>query len=64
MLAGCLPWLPQRLSYPELLPAEAQGLSPANPPRNREEVLHAIREHLRPALAPNAVAAIDAAIIL
>jgi glycosyltransferase involved in cell wall biosynthesis len=59
MLAGCLPWLPPRLSYPELLPAEAQGLSPANPPRNRDRVLQAIREHLRPALAPNAVAAID-----
>ena len=62
MLAGCLPWLPDRLSYPELLPAEARGLSPAKPPRDRDGVVRAVREHLRPALAPNAVAAIDDAI--
>ena len=62
LLGGCLPWLPERLSYPEMLPAEARGLSPANPPRDPDGVVRAIREHLRPALAPNAVAAIDDAI--
>ena len=62
MLAGCLPWLPQRLSYPELLPPEAVGLSPAHPPADRALVVAAIRKHLQPALAPNAVAAIDEAI--
>lgn len=62
MLAGCLPWLPQRLSYPELLPPEAVGLSPERPPADREQVVAAIRKHLEPAIAPNAVAAIDEAI--
>jgi glycosyltransferase involved in cell wall biosynthesis len=62
MLAGCLPWLPPRLSYPELLPPEAVGLSPMHPPADRELVVAAIRKHLQPALAPNAVAAIDTAI--
>ncbi len=62
LLAGCLPWLPDRLSYPELLPDGSHGLSPARPPEDRDRLVHAIREHLRPALAPNAVAAIDTAI--
>jgi len=62
LLAGCLPWLPDRLSYPELLPAGSHGLSPARPPEDRAAQVRAIREHLRPALAPNAVAAIDTAI--
>jgi hypothetical protein len=62
LLAGCLPWLPERLSYPELLPPEARGLSPARPPKDRERVVAAIRAHLAPALAPNAVALIDEAI--
>ena len=62
MLAGCLPWLPPRLSYPELLPPEAVGLSPMHPPADRDKVVAAIRKHLQPALAPNAVAAIDNAI--
>ena len=62
LLAGCLPWLPDRLSYPELLPAGGGGLSPARPPEDRDGLVRAIREHLRPALASNAVAAIDTAI--
>ena len=62
LLAGCLPWLPDRLSYPELLPAEARNLSPQRPPPDREGVVEAIRSHLEPAIAPNAVAAIDDAI--
>ena len=61
MWCGCLPWLPERLSYPELLPAGARGLSPMTPPRVDElpAVRRAIRAHLKPALAPNAVALID-----
>ncbi|MHC4964397.1 MAG: tRNA-queuosine alpha-mannosyltransferase domain-containing protein [Planctomycetota bacterium] len=62
LLAGCLPWLPPRLSYPELLPPEARDLSPAKPPADRHEVIGRIRTHLEPALAPSAVARIDEAI--
>ena len=62
LLAGCLPWLPQRLSYPELLPPEAQDLSPENPPADRQGVVEKIRAHLKPALARNATASIDDAI--
>ncbi|MHC4414388.1 MAG: tRNA-queuosine alpha-mannosyltransferase domain-containing protein [Planctomycetota bacterium] len=62
LLAGCLPWLPRRLSYPELLPPEAQGLSPAQPPSDPQRITNAILAHLEPALAPNAVARIDDAI--
>ena len=59
LLAGCLPWLPPRLSYPELLPPDAQGLSPQKPPADRQGVIARIRAHLEPALAPNAVRRID-----
>jgi glycosyltransferase involved in cell wall biosynthesis len=59
LLAGCLPWLPQRLSYPELLPPEAQNLSPKNPPADRQGVVEKIRAYLEPALAQNATASID-----
>jgi glycosyltransferase involved in cell wall biosynthesis len=59
LLAGCLPWLPARLSYPELLPPEAHGLSPQKPPKDPQGVIEKIRAHLEPALAPNAVTRID-----
>lgn len=59
LLAGCLPWLPQRLSYPELLPAAARGLSPMNPPDDPEAVRNAIRGHLERAIAPEAVSRLD-----
>jgi glycosyltransferase involved in cell wall biosynthesis len=62
MLAGCLPWLPDRLSYPELLPPEARGLAPDRPPADPAAVRRALRRHLEPALAPNAVARIDDAL--
>ncbi len=62
LLAGCLPWLPQRLSYVELLPDAARGLSPAAPPADRNEIVAQIRAHLQPALAPNAVARLDVAL--
>lgn len=59
LLAGCLPWLPDRLSYPELLPRIAHGLSPANPPVDPAAVRTAIRAHLEPAIAVHAVARLD-----
>lgn len=59
MLAGCLPWLPERLSYRELLPASARGLSPMTPPDDAVRVREAIHEHLQPAVAANSVARID-----
>jgi glycosyltransferase involved in cell wall biosynthesis len=59
MLAGCLPWLPERLSYPELLPMPARGLSPSCPPRDPDAVRAVLREHLRPALAQNSVSRLD-----
>ena len=62
MLAGCLPWLPNRLSYPELLPATARGLSPAKPPRDPDAIRAALARHLEPALANNAVGRLDEAI--
>lgn len=62
LLAGCLPWLPNRLSYPELLPREVGGLSPLHPPQNPDAARSAIITHLQPALAANAVARLDTAI--
>lgn len=50
LLAGCLPWLPQRLSYPELLPQAARGLSPMDPPANEPMMRAAIQSHLTPAV--------------
>ena len=46
LLAGCLPWLPRRLSYPELLPPEARGLSPADPPADPQRIADAVLAHL------------------
>lgn len=62
LLAGCLPWLPDRLSYPEILPDEARGLSPARPPADPQRIVELVRAHLEPARAPNAVRRIDDAI--
>ncbi len=59
LLVGCLPWLPNRLSYPELLPESARGLSPMHPPDDPDAVKQAIREHLQPALAHHSVAKLD-----
>ena len=59
MFAGCLPWLPDRLSYPELIPAIGRGLSPANPPSEPESVKEVILDHLCMATAPLAVKRID-----
>jgi glycosyltransferase involved in cell wall biosynthesis len=62
LTAGCLPWLPDRLSYPELLPASCRGLSPSNPPADAATARQAIRAHLTPARAAEAVARLDAAV--
>ena len=64
LLAGCLPWLPDRLSYNELLPDDAQGLSPMNPPpvETMKRLRAQIIEHLEPALARQAVGNLDDAI--
>ena len=59
LLAGCLPWLPMRLSDPEILPACARGLDPGNPPTDVAALRGAILEHLAPAVAPNAVRRIE-----
>lgn len=60
LMCGCLPWLPDRLSYPELLPPIARGLSPKNPPKDAAAVVAATQRHLESALAPAAVAHIEA----
>jgi len=58
-LAGCLPWLPDRLSYPELLPPSARNLSPADTPNDPEKVRKEITRHLQSTLAVQAVANLD-----
>ncbi len=62
LLAGCLPWLPNRLSYPEVLPdANMFELSPMQGMTDDDmrAVRDAIRQHLEPAMAANAVCRID-----
>ena len=69
LLAGCLPWLPNRLSYPELVPPEALELNPwkvasgsAGPlggTVSLGRLQEAIRERLAPAAAPTAVQRIE-----
>ena len=59
MFAGCMPWVPAGLSYRELLPAAARGLSPASPPEDSGAVTDQIRWHLGAAEAPNATRRID-----
>ncbi|MCH2134755.1 MAG: DUF3524 domain-containing protein [Phycisphaerales bacterium] len=46
MLAGCLPWLPRRLSYPEITPVVAHGLSPGNEAVDLAQAQRRIMEHL------------------
>lgn len=61
LLAGCLPWLPDRLSYPELVPAEGLGMNPwkiasgsAGPQEGQTVSLEALRASIRRKLAPAA----------
>ncbi len=62
LLSGCLPWLPGRLSYPELVPAQWHGLTPAAPPQaeSSDQIRADIRSHLGPAIAPEAVRRLEA----
>lgn len=67
LIAGCRPWLPNRLSYPELVPPDAIGLDPWSDPgwnttderkpnrREAESLQARIRARLEPARATNAV---------
>lgn len=67
LIAGCRPWLPDRLSYPELVPADAIGLDPWSDPgwnatderkpttQEAESLQARIRAGLEPARAANAV---------
>jgi len=59
LFAGCLPWLPDRLSYTELLPEVARGLTPMTAPQDSDSIRGAITEHLFMTVANNAVDRID-----
>jgi glycosyltransferase involved in cell wall biosynthesis len=58
LFAGCLPWLPDKLSYRELLPASSRGLSPSKLITS-EIIKTEIMTHLHMAQALNASARID-----
>ena len=62
MLAGCLPWLPRRLSYPEILPAQARELCPSRPIKDEADVRKAMSKHLMAASPGVAVDTIDSQI--
>ncbi|MDP6479703.1 MAG: DUF3524 domain-containing protein [Phycisphaerales bacterium] len=62
LLAGCLPWLPERLSYPELVPAGCIGRSPRNPIPDQAAMRTAIRTHLQAATAAEAVHRLESVI--
>ena len=67
LFAGCLPWLPERLSYQELLPALVKNLSPAstltrNLTHSSKSINSAILKHLYMAQAIPATNRIDALI--
>ncbi len=62
LFAGCLPWLPQRLSYPELLPKQAHGLNPQSKGYSPDMLRRAIRTHLVAAGASKATSDIDRAL--
>jgi glycosyltransferase involved in cell wall biosynthesis len=57
LFAGCLPWLPEKLSYRELLPACARGLTPQL--IDQGSIKSAISEHLHMARAEPATKRID-----
>lgn len=76
LVAGCLPWLPRRLSYPELVPADAFDWNPWTRPEARrcpvdaDQTIEArsataglrvgIKAMLEPAEASRAVASLEA----
>ena len=60
LFAGCLPWLPEKLSYRELLPASARGLSPAASTSDETSLVASeVMSHLHMATAEPASARID-----
>lgn len=63
MLLGCLPWLPDRLSYPEIIPANLRGTNPWNPPADPQEARLEMTRHLGPAIAGTAVSRIEQEIV-
>ncbi|MBT4530683.1 MAG: DUF3524 domain-containing protein [Phycisphaerae bacterium] len=58
LFAGCLPWLPDKLSYRELLPASARSLTPGIT-HDEVAITSAIQEHLYMARAEPATKRID-----
>jgi glycosyltransferase involved in cell wall biosynthesis len=62
LFAGCLPWLPEKLSYPELLPACARGLTPMGTPE-KTSITSEIHTHLYMAQAIPATKRIDSLIL-
>ena len=62
LFAGCLPWLPEKLSYRELLPACARGLSPSLHQGLPKKLTSEIHAHLSMAQAPQASKRIDSLI--
>lgn len=72
LLEGCLPWLPRRLSYPELIPEEGFDLDPWTMPgasrRTSEQrdriarVQAGVRTKLAPAVAERSVERLEAEI--
>ncbi|MEE2972845.1 MAG: DUF3524 domain-containing protein, partial [Planctomycetota bacterium] len=61
LIAGCLPWLPSRLAYPELVPEDGLNLTPWSPPTAEAAVdlRRRIRAGLEQARAEVAVAAVE-----
>lgn len=59
MLAGCLPWLPRRLSYPEIVPEALWGISPAKPPEDSDEARRMLSAHLSATKPSRALGEID-----
>jgi glycosyltransferase involved in cell wall biosynthesis len=64
LFAGSLPWLPDKLSYRELLPACARGLTPATHTKisSSSEIMGHIQDHLTMARAKPATKRIDSLI--
>ena len=59
MLAGCLPWLPRRLSYPEIVPERAMRLSPFRQDPDVEEIRREIISRLEATRPDRAVSLLD-----
>lgn len=64
LLAGCRPWLPSRLAYPELVPNDGLGLTPWSAPDDvdLDQLGRRIQDMLERARAEIAVAAVEAVV--